>query len=137
MTVIRPADEILDQPFWRHLADGVLHLNCCLDCGGAHHPPSPICPTCRSFNTGWRPAIGRATLKSFAVAHHAVHPMLGSKVPYTITLVELEEGVRMVRGLPMGQTTALRIGMPLRCQVVRFDARFALPYFLPDESSLP
>ena len=63
--------------------------------------------------------------------------MLGGKVPYTITLVELEEGVRMVSGLPMGQTAALRIGMPLRCQVVRFDARFALPYFLPDESSLP
>lgn len=132
MTVIRPADEILEQPFWRHLAAGVLHVNTCLDCGGAHHPPAPICPHCRSFNTGWRPARGGAVLKSYAVARHAVHPMLAPQVPYVITLVELDEGVRMVSGLPAGVQADLRIGMPLRCHVVRFDARFALPYFLPD-----
>lgn len=131
MTGIRPADEFLDQPFWRHLAGGALYLNCCHDCGGAHHPPSPMCPRCRSFNTGWKPATGRGTLKSFAVAHHAVHPRLAGAVPYTITLIELEEGVRMVSGLPQGVQVDLAIGMAMHCQVIRIDERFALPYFLP------
>ncbi|MBF9032674.1 nucleic acid-binding protein [Rhodobacterales bacterium HKCCE2091] len=131
MTVIRPSDEYLDQPFWKHLAAGTLHLNCCNDCGGAHHPPSPICPRCRSFDTGWKPASGRGTLKSFAVAEHPVHPMLADQVPYVITLVDLEEGVRMVSGIPKGTEAALEIGMALQCRVVRFDDRFALPYFLP------
>ncbi|EAU48639.1 Zn-ribbon domain-containing OB-fold protein [Salipiger bermudensis] len=131
MTVIRPSDEYLEQPYYRHLAEGTLHLNCCNDCGAAHHPPSPICPKCRSFNTGWKPASGRATLNSFAEARHAVHPMLGPKVPYVITLVDLEEGVRLVSGIPEGMRFDLKVGMPLECKVIRFDEAFALPYFLP------
>ena len=131
MTVIRPSDEFLDQPYWRHLAGGTLHLCCCNDCGSAHHPPAPICPECRSFNTGWKPASGRATLASFAVARHPVHPLLADQVPYIITLVDLEEGVRLVSGIPQGVKVDLKVGMPLQCKIVKFDDRFALPYFLP------
>lgn len=136
MTVIRPADEYLDQPFWRHLAAGTLHLNCCEDCGSSHHPPSPICPTCRSYNTGWKPASGRARLQSFTEVRHAVHGLLEPEVPYIVTLVELEEGVRMVSGIPRGHPVELRIGMPLKCKVIRFDERFALPFFLPADMDI-
>ncbi len=131
MTVIRPSDEFLEQPFWTHLAEGTLHLSTCDDCGVAHHPPSPICPKCRSFNIGWKPASGRATLNSFAVARHAVHPLLADQVPYTITLVDLEEGVRLVSGIPQGVEVDLKVGMPLECKVVRIDEKLSLPYFLP------
>jgi uncharacterized OB-fold protein len=133
MTVIRPSDEFLDLPFWRYLSAGTLHLKCCEDCGAAHHPPGPICPKCRSFNTGWKPASGRATLNSFTEVQHPVHPLLAPQVPYFITLVDLEEGVRLVSGIPPGTDVSLRVGMPLRCEVVKFDDRFALPYFLPAE----
>lgn len=128
---IRPGDEFLDQPYWRHLAEGTLHLNSCNDCGSSHHPPSPICPKCHSFNTGWKPASGKATLNSFAEALHPVHPALADKVPYFITLVDLEEGVRLVSGIPSGMEVELEVGMALECHVVKFDDRFALPYFLP------
>ena len=131
MTVIRPSDEILDLPYWRHLASGTLHLNCCDDCGAVRHPPSPICPRCRSFRNSWKPAGGRATLHSFTEVRHPVHPMLAPLIPYTVTLVDLEEGPRMVSGIPNGRQVALHIGMPLSCEVIRFDDRFALPYFLP------
>ena len=131
MTVIRPADEVLEQPNWRHLAAGTLHLSTCEDCGKAHHPPSPICPHCRSFNIGWQPASGKATLNSFAEALHPVHPLLEPQVPYFITLVDLEEGVRLVSGIPHGMDVDLSVGMELRCKVVKFDDDFALPYFLP------
>lgn len=133
MTIIRPGDEFLDQPYWQHLASGSLHLNCCNDCGSVHHPPSPVCPRCRSFNTGWQPATGRATLNSFAEARHPVHPLLAPEVPYIITLVDLDEGVRLVSGIPHGMNVKLRVGMPLKCHVVQHDERFALPYFLPTE----
>ncbi len=133
MTVIRPGDEFLDQPYWRYLAEGALHLNCCNECGSTHHPPSPVCPKCRSFDTGWKLATGRGTLNSFAEAFHAVHPLMADQVPYIITLVDLEEGVRLVSGIPQGMKVALRVGMPLRCTVISFDDRFALPYFLPIE----
>lgn len=134
MNVIRPSDEFLAEPYWRHLASGTLHLNCCNDCGSSHHPPSPICPKCRSFNTGWKPASGRATLNSFAEARHPVHPLLEPQVPYTITLVDLEEGVRLVSGIPPGMSFDLQVGMPLVCKVIQYDEHFALPYFIPVEA---
>ena len=137
MTVIRPADEFLAMPFWRHLAGGTLHLNVCDECDAARHPPSPICPKCRSFRNSWRPASGRATLHSFTEARHPVHALLAPSVPYTVTLVDLEEGVRMVSGIPQGERFELRVGMPLRCKVVKFDESFALPYFVPTEEGRP
>ncbi len=133
MTIIRPSDNFLDQPYWQHLSQGVLHLNTCEDCGSAHHPPSPICPRCRSFNTGWQPASGRATLNSFTVVRHPVHPALAPRVPYIVTLVDLEEGVRLVSGMPQGMQVELKVGMPLQCKVIKFDEHFALPYFVPLE----
>jgi hypothetical protein len=133
MTIIRPADEFLKEPFWQHLAAGTLHLSSCEDCGAAHHPPSPVCPTCRSFNVGWKPASGKAKLLSYTEVRHPVHTLLAENVPYTITLVELEEGVRMVSGLPQGQTPELSVGMDLKCEVIRIDDRLSLPYFLPAE----
>ena len=131
MNIIRPSDEYLAQPYWQHLASGQLHLNCCNDCGAAHHPPSPICPQCRSFNTGWKPASGKATLNSFTEVRHPVHPLLESQVPYIVTLVDLEEGVRLVSGIPAGMKVSLEVGMPLECTVIQHDENFALPYFLP------
>jgi uncharacterized protein len=131
MIGIRPAEDVLEQPFWRHLAAGVLHLSACEDCGAVQHPPAPVCPKCRSFHMGWKPATGRGELLSFTEVRHAVHTRLVAHVPYVITLVELEEGVRFVSGLPKGVEAELRVGMSLHCQVIRFDERFALPYFLP------
>lgn len=133
MTGIRPGDEFLKEPFWTHLSEGTLHLATCETCGKAHHPPGPICPHCRSFDIGWKPASGKATLGSFAVAHHPVHPLLADQVPYTITLVDLEEGVRMVSGIPKGMEADLRVGMALRCEVVKIDQDLSLPYFVPVE----
>ena len=52
--------------------------------------------------------------------------MLGPKVPYVITLVDLEEGVRQVSGIPEGMRFDLQVGMPLECKVIRFDEAFAL-----------
>ncbi len=75
-------------------------------------------------------------MNSFAEARHPVHPLLAPQVPYIITLVDLEEGVRLVSGIPHGMTVTLQIGMPLQCRVVRFDERFALPYFLPAEDEI-
>lgn len=83
---------------------------------------------------GWKPASGHGTLITFAVARHAVHPCLADDVPYTITLVELQEGVRMVSSIPKGMEVDLRTGMQLRCKVVKYDDKFALPYFIPVDS---
>jgi uncharacterized OB-fold protein len=133
MTHIRPSDEFLAQPYWRHLAAGTLQLNHCSACDAFRHPPCPVCPKCRSIGNDWAPVSGRAVLHSFTTIHHPVHPILKPVTPYVVTLVDLEEGVRMVSGIPHGMNFKLEVGMPLRCEVVQFYERFALPYFIPVE----
>lgn len=136
MNIIRPADEILDQPYWNLLATtGKLHLSHCENCGAFRHPPGPVCPECRHIGEHWAPVSGRATLRSYTEARHPVHDLLKPVTPYIITMVQLEEGPRLVSGVPHGMDVTLTVGMPLQCQVVRVDERFALPYFLPIEQA--
>lgn len=131
MNIIRPADELLDLPYWSLLARGTLCLNCCEACGEFRHPPGPVCPKCRTIGSSWKPVSGGATLHSYTTVMHPVHPALADVAPYIVTLVDLDEGPRMVSGIPLGMHVELHVGMRLECEVIRFDERFALPYFLP------
>lgn len=131
MNIIRPADELLDQPFWSNLANGTLQLNCCESCNAYRHPPGPVCPKCRTIGNIWKPVSGGAKLHSFTTVMHPVHPRLSDATPYIITLVDLDEGPRMVSGIPQGMQVDLQVGMRLQCQIISYDMRFALPYFLP------
>lgn len=131
MTVIRPAEELLEQPFWQHLANGSLHLNCCKECGTYRHPPGPVCPHCRTIGNDWAPVSGKATLQSYTTVHHPVHPKLKDLVPYVVTLVRLEEGPRFVSSIPHGEKYELKVGMALECKIVEVDADFAIPCFVP------
>ncbi len=127
---IRPTDEILAEPFWKHLAEGRLALQRCVKCGTFRHPPSEICHKCMSFELEWAEVSGKGNLYSFTVARHSVHTSLDAQVPYVIALVELDEGVRIVSGIPGATAKDLRIGMRLVCTVTPVSAGFALPYFV-------
>lgn len=52
---------------------------------------------------------GRGKVWSFAVYHRAMHPDFADSIPYTVAMVELDEGVRMV-GTMVEPTPELRIG---------------------------
>ena len=76
--------------FWDSVQNQELVFQKCGDCGQLRHPPRPVCPKCRSLNIGWEPSSGRGTVHSMTTYHEAPHP--GLKVPYTVVLIELEEG---------------------------------------------
>ena len=129
---IRPNDEILQEPFWKALAQGQLRMQRCCECGTFRHPPSPICHKCASFEMEWTPLGGGARLYSFTVARQSVHTSLDAKMPYDIALVDLDEGVRMVSSISGIAASDLRIGMRLKCSIEKVSADFALPYFVPE-----
>jgi uncharacterized OB-fold protein len=54
---------------------------------------------------------GSGTVYSFAVYHRAMHPGFADLVPYTVAMVELEEGIRMVG--PVVEPEDLAIGDPV------------------------
>jgi uncharacterized OB-fold protein len=94
-------------PFWEAQRNHELRLQRCSGCGTFRFPVTPLCPACRSFDFDWAPCSGRGTIYSYTVVHHQTHPAF--PVPYTIVLVELEEGPRLIGQLHGAPGAAISI----------------------------
>ena len=116
--------------FWEGTRAGELRLQRCTGCSRSYFPPRPFCPACGHRDVEVYRASGRARLHSFVISHR---PAPGFEAPYSIAVVELEEGPRMmtnVVGCPQ-TPEALVLDMPLE---VRFEAvsdEITLPLFAP------
>jgi uncharacterized OB-fold protein len=71
-------------------------------------PVTPLCAECRSFDFEWAPCSGKGIVYSYTVVQHQTHPAF--PVPYTIVLVGLEEGPRLVAQLRGGAGGRVSIG---------------------------
>jgi len=60
-----------------------------------------MCPHCRSVDTRWDIASGRATIWSFVVPHPPLLPAYAEIAPYNVIVVALDEDptIRMVGNL--------------------------------------
>ena len=95
-------------PYWEAQRRHELRYQRCSDCGESRFPITPVCPACRSFEFEWTSSSGRGTIYSYTVVHHQTHPAFA--VPYTIVLVEMEEGPRVVAQLRDPSRMLVRIG---------------------------
>lgn len=101
-----------DNAFWFEAArEGRLAIQRCGDCGSLRHPPSPACPSCRSFVWDAVTASGRCTLHSWTVIHHPQDPAF--TYPLAVGLVDLEEGTRLVADIAGVPHDDLHVGMAL------------------------
>lgn len=101
-------------PFWEGQRRHELLFRRCTECGSFRYPMTLLCLACRSFEFEWAASAGRGTVYSYSVVHHQTHPAFA--VPYTIVLVEMEEGPRIVARLRASEGTAVSIGMPVRVE---------------------
>ena len=101
--------------FWSCCALGELRFQRCADCRAFRHPPSPLCPRCRSSQSLWDLAPDDAELFSYTVVHHATHPALKTVVPYNVAIVAFPSigYIRIVSNVIDVAPTELVIGMPL------------------------
>ena len=132
---MRPLPELTpaNEWFWTSGKDGTLRIQSCDDCGKLVHPPTPICPSCRSRS--WSPSevSGRGTVVGFTVNSHQWLP--GFDPPYVIANVALAEdyGVHLTTNIVgcdpdevhVGQEVSVRlraergrVGPPLRADRV-------------------
>jgi uncharacterized protein len=80
----------------------------CNACEQYWFPPSTHCPNCTSADFAWTPVSGRGKVFSYVVYHRVYHPGFAGDVPYTVALIELEEGPRMISnviGIPPDQVS--------------------------------
>ena len=117
------------QPYWDAAAEGKLRLQRCAACGTVRHYPQLVCANCYSLDVGWIDATGRGTIHSWTVAHHAFHPAFKDELPYTLVIVDLEEGPRAMGRLDPQAQHRLRVGLPVQVFFPRNAEGVALPVF--------
>lgn len=120
--------------FWAGTRTGELRLQRCLACNAPYFPPRPFCPGCGSRDVEVFAASGRARLLSYVINER---PVPGFEPPYSIAIVELDEGPRMmtnVVGCPQ-TPEALVLDMPLRVEFTPVSDEITLPLFAPAEAA--
>jgi uncharacterized OB-fold protein len=120
--------------FWEGTRAGELRLQRCGACDNVYFPPRPFCPRCASPEVAVVRASGRATLYSYVI-HHRAAP--GFVPPYSIAVVQLEEGPRMMTNVVDTPQTpeALQLDMPLQVVFQRMNDDITLPLFQPARSA--
>lgn len=118
------------QHFWDGLQDGELRLQRCAACAHVYYPPRPFCPDCSSREVEIFNASGKGKLASYVI-NHRPHPAWDA--PYSIAIVELEEGPRMATNIVNCPQTpeALAIDMPVEVVFEAVSDGITLPLFQP------
>ena len=100
------------ESFYKFVREGKLMAAKCDKCGTLLLPPRPMCTKCFSTDFKWVKLKGKGKLLSYTVIH--ISPVqFQSMAPYTVGIVELEEGPRlpgMIRGV---EPEKIRVGMTL------------------------
>src|SRR6185312_13410246 len=92
-----PEMEFEEKPYWESLKQHAMQIQQCDDCAKWCFLPRTMCPHCLSTKLTWKPVSGRG--KIYATTTQYYPPSAGfskEEVPFNISLVELDEGVRMI-----------------------------------------
>ncbi len=121
-------------PFWEGCDRGELLLRRCEACGERSYYPRRLCPHCGSERLAWERAAGRGTVYSHSeICISFYGGAWESQLPYTVVLVDLDEGPRMLSRLVPGSPPA-RTGSRVALEFVEVEGR-KLPYFTVLEPS--
>ncbi len=129
-----PERDEVNAPYWDALAAGRHVFQRCAACGNAWLPPRRECPRCLADGATWEAASGAARLVSWVVYHTAFHPAFKDRLPYTVAVVELAEGPRLISNLVgVDDAESLRIDAPLRLTIER-EHDIAVPRYRPENA---
>ena len=125
-----PVPDADTQPFWDAAADGRLVVQQCASCRQWIWQPKPLCPACGALDPPWQQVSGNGTVVSWTVIHPPVLPVWADDTPFTVLLVELAEGVRMVGRLVEASPATIAMGLPVALRW-RVQAGVRLPAWAP------
>src|SRR5262249_46705444 len=116
--------------FWEGLSRGTFLLRWCTDCGKPHYFPRGFCPFCWSESLEWREASGRGTVFATTVIRQMGLEPFMTRVPYNVSIVELEEGPRLLTNVVGVEPEDVRIGMGVVLEA-EVHGDIGLPLFRP------
>lgn len=115
-----------DVAYQNHLRDGEFRLQRCTACGQHVFYPRTLCPHCGSGSLEWRRVSGAGEVYSSTTVRQKAE----RGGDYNLSLIDLDEGVRMlsrVIGAPAGE---IRIGMRVRAEITQVDDKRAVVFRL-------
>ncbi len=119
------------RPYWAATLRDELQLPFCDACRGAIFYPRDFCPSCGGRAVTWRRCSGRGTVYSYSVIHTHPDPAFKQRLPYTVALVTLEEGARLMTEIVDCPPESVRVGMAVAVKFRRVSEDAALPVFAP------
>jgi uncharacterized OB-fold protein len=117
--------------WWEALHRGVLLLQRCRGCGHLQVYQRALCGRCLGGDLAHLPASGEGTIYSFSTVYRPPSPEFKEDVPYTVVLVELAEGPRMLSTLVDAPPETVRIGQRVGIVYDRVSDTITLPRFRP------
>jgi uncharacterized protein len=92
-------EPIVDQDsraYWEGLRAHHVVVQRCPACGRTRFPPMPSCPSCGAPGAEDIEASGAGAVYSFVRVHRAFSGDRAAEVPYTVAVVDLDEGCRVL-----------------------------------------
>jgi len=126
----KPAPEITTQsePFWQACKEGRLLIMNCRQCDTPFFYPRRSCPSCWSEEVEWVESTGRGTVWTLSeVAISLWGDAWNDVVPYTVAVIDLDDGVRMASRLVGGSGWKIGDRVQVSFQPGENDA--VMPYF--------
>ncbi len=108
-----PTPNLADQVFWDYCQQRELRFQRCPACRRFRHPPTPVCPACRSVEIEWVQTTDIGVVFSFTIVHYAAHASIKSVVPYNVAIIDFPEcgHARLVSNVIDVGPTEMHIGM--------------------------
>jgi uncharacterized OB-fold protein len=105
-------------PFWEATREGTLLVQWCTACDRGIFYPRAFCPYCGAARSvlEWRTASGRATVYAAVVENQPARTgaAFSGGEPYSVALVDLDEGVRMMTNIVGCPPAEVRSGMAVQ-----------------------
>jgi uncharacterized OB-fold protein len=129
LKAVLPHPTNVSKPFWDACNRGKLLLPHCEACDRLFYYPRVACPHCGSDRLGWHRSAGTGTVFTFS---HVQLSFFGkaweTQLPYTVVLVDLDEGVRFLSRLIGDDRDRVTIGAPVACAFRTVEGQ-SLPFF--------
>ena len=116
-------------PFWEAARAGRLLVQRCSACNHTQFYPRAFCTNCLSNKTGWVDASGLGSIYSYTVCRIAASPAFESRLPLTVAMIDLDEGVRMLANIVDSDVDRIDVGARVAVCFERIDETCTLPQF--------
>ncbi len=126
-----PAITEENKPFWDYTKQHELRVQKCLGCGKLFYPPSGMCPHCYHMESEWVKLSGRGKVYSYVIVRRSNNPAFANDVPYVVSIIETDEGIRYYSNVIDCKPEDVSIDMPVEVVFEDVTEEITLPKFRP------